>query len=249
MPGGGWSRVCRWRRRSGAGHGPGVAEELAAALAPLAPRLYSIASSRLEEGEVAALAVALVRTATPEGPRDGAGSGHLAALAEGARLRVFWEPNPRFRLPAEDERDLVMVGAGTGIAPFRAFLQERAARGARGRHWLLYGARRRGEDFLYQLDWLRWRRRGLLHRLSLAFSRQRGDRAYVQDRLREEGAELLAWIEGGAALYVCGGTAMGEGVEAALGELLIRLRGLSPEEAAARLQAWRAEGRYRRDLY
>ncbi|GIX34214.1 MAG: sulfite reductase [NADPH] flavoprotein alpha-component [Lysobacterales bacterium] len=233
--------LARWPR-------PWTASELSAALTPLSPRLYSLAGSRSEEGEVAVLTVGVLRTETPAGPRTGACSGFLAGLREGQRLEVFWEPNPRFRLP-EDDRDLVMIAAGTGIAPFRAFLQERIARGSRGRHWLIYGARRLREDFLYQLDWLRWRKRGALHRLSLAFSREPQRRAYVQDRLREEGSELLRWLSEGAAIYVCGGTAMGQGVEAALLRILESEGRCSPEEARERLLALSAEGRYRRDLY
>lgn len=224
------------------------AKELCQALAPLSPRLYSLAGSRCEEGDAAVLTVGVVRTETPFGPREGACSGFLARLSEGERLRLFWEPNPRFRLPKEEDRDLVMIGAGTGIAPFRAFMQERLARGARGRHWLVYGARRLREDFLYQLEWLRWRKQGALHRLSLAFSRD-GARRHVQDLLGEEGRELMRWIDGGAAIYVCGSTAMGQGVEVALLQLFEGLGGCSAEAARERLLVLAQEGRYRRDLY
>jgi sulfite reductase (NADPH) flavoprotein alpha-component len=227
---------------------PWSAESLYQALAPLSPRLYSLAGSRSEEGEVAVLSVGLVQTETPAGTRTGACSGFLAGLCEGQRLRVFWEPNPRFRLP-EDDRDLVMIGAGTGIAPFRAFMQERLARGAKGRHWLIYGGRRLREDFLYQLDWLRWRKKGALARLSLAFSREGPRRAYVQDRLREEGRELLGWLDAGAVIYVCGGTAMGQGVEETLRAIFEVHGGCSAEAARERILALVAEGRYRRDLY
>jgi sulfite reductase (NADPH) flavoprotein alpha-component len=223
--------------------------DLVGALPPLAPRLYSIASSRAEVGDEAHLTVALVRAETAGRVRLGLVSGHLAALAEGARVRVFLEANTRFRLPADGDRDLILIGPGTGVAPFRGFLQQRTASGARGRHWLFFGARRFREDFLYQLEWQRALKQGRLARLDLAFSRDGGERVYVQQRLRERARELYAWLEGGAHLYVCGALAMGRDVHEALVGILAAEGGLAREDAEARLRELQQQGRYARDLY
>ena len=169
------------------------------ALRPLAPRLYSIASSQDAVGEEAHLTVAVVDYEIDGQRRFGAASAHLAGLTgEEATVRVFIEPNQRFRLPADPARDVIMIGPGTGVAPYRGFLQQREAQGATGRNWLVFGARHFDSEFLYQVEWQEACRKGLLNRIDLAFSRDRGQRAYVQDRLREAGAELYAWLEGGA---------------------------------------------------
>ncbi len=228
---------------------PWTAETLVAALRPLAPRLYSIASSQREvEGEVH-LALAPVHHRNTRGERWGAASHTLAHAAEGGRLRVFFEPNERFRLPADAARDVIMIGAGTGIAPFRAFLQERTAAGTSGRHWLLFGNRQFREDFLYQREWQEAQRRGRLQRIDLAFSRDRAAKVYVQDRVRERGRELFAWIEGGAYVYVCGSTRMGDAVHQALLDAVAAQRGGDAEAAREYLQALRVQGRYARDVY
>lgn len=229
---------------------PWSADDLIAALRPLQPRLYSIASSRLAVGDEAHLCVAHVGWQQDGQPRWGAASHHLAGLAEEAKLPVFLERNPRFRLPADPARDLVMIGPGTGVAPFRGFLQQRIAEGARGRHWLFFGNPRSRSDFLYQLEWQQAHRAGHLQRIDLAFSRDQDHKVYVQHRLRERGEELLAWLDGGAHLYVCGDASrMAKDVHAALIEVLARRHGGDVERASEALTALQAEGRYQRDVY
>lgn len=225
------------------------ADALVAALRPMTPRLYSIASSAVEAGEDVHLAAARIDTAGCS-RRPGAATHFLATRADGAHVPVFVEENPRFRLPADSSRDVIMIGAGTGVAPYRAFVQERAATGSRGRNWLFFGSRYRDRDFLYQLEWQRALKRGTLSRIDLAFSRDSGQKTYVQKRLVEAGQEIHAWLEGGATLYVCGdATHMAPDVHAALASVLETRGGLSPEDARERLDRLGAEGRYLRDVY
>jgi sulfite reductase (NADPH) flavoprotein alpha-component len=227
-----------------------TADALIAALRPLQPRLYSIASSRKVVGDEAHLAVAHVEYRQGEALRWGAGSHHLATREEGASLPVFIERNERFRLPADASRDVIMIGPGTGVAPFRGFIQEREATGARGRNWLLFGNPHARSDFLYQLEWQDALKRGLLHRLDLAFSRDQAHKIYVQHRLREHGRELHAWLENGAFLYVCGdATRMAKDVHSALLEIVCEHGGKSAEDANDYLNALQAAGRYARDVY
>ncbi|MBF8291507.1 MAG: sulfite reductase subunit alpha, partial [Steroidobacteraceae bacterium] len=166
------------------------APALAGLLRPLVPRLYSIASSAKEVGEEVHLTVARLDSGGDGSSRPGAASHFLATRGDAARLPVYIEPNPRFRLPADASRDVIMIGAGTGVAPYRGFLQERAAIVAAGRNWLIFGARHFANDFLYQIEWQRALKRGLLTRLDLAFSRDGGPRVYVQQRIAEAGREL-----------------------------------------------------------
>lgn len=226
-------------------------EALVRALRPLVPRLYSIASSPEAVGDEAHLTVAIVDYETDGQRRVGAASTHLAGLAgDEATVRVFIEPNERFRLPADPARDVIMIGPGTGVAPFRGFLQQREAQGAGGRNWLLYGARHFASEFLYQVEWQDAVRKGLLQRMDVAFSRDSTPRAYVQDRLREAGAEVYAWLEGGAHLYVCGDAEhMAPDVEAALLEIVAEHGGLDREEAQAYVRRLAEERRYLRDVY
>ncbi len=225
------------------------AAALVAALRPLTPRLYSIASSRKRVGEEAHLTVDVLRYATHGRHHFGTASGFLAAQAEGARVPVFVEPNERFRVPADGGRDIVMIGPGTGVAPFRGFVQERAETGAGGRNWLLFGARHFDTEFLYQSEWQDALRRGELHRLDVAFSRDQPEKRYVQHRLREHGRELHAWLQGGAHLYLCGAIGMGKDVHAALIDVIAEHGGLDAEDAAEYLATLQREGRYSRDVY
>jgi len=224
-------------------------EELVAALRPLAPRLYSIASSRKSVGDEAHLTVAHLAYPTESGWRWGAASHHLATAAEGATHRVYIESNERFRLPADPTRDVIMIGPGTGVAPFRGFVQERTAIGASGRNWLLFGNPHMRSDFLYQLEWQRARRDGRLHRLDVAFSRDGASKTYVQHRLHENARELFAWLESGAHLYVCGAIAMGKDVHASLLQIVAEQRGGKSEAAADYLDNLQRQGRYARDTY
>ncbi len=225
-------------------------EELVAALRPLTPRLYSIASSQKAVGEEAHLTVAHVEYDNGHGLRWGAASHHLASAGEGERLPVFVEANERFRLPADPSRDIVMIGPGTGVAPFRGFVQERAADGATGRNWLLFGNPHFRTDFLYQTEWQAALKSGQLHRLDLAFSRDQAHKVYVQHRLLEQGRELYAWLQEGAHLYVCGDAArMAKDVHAALLAVLAEHGGLDAEAAEDHLNDLQRQGRYARDVY
>lgn len=230
--------------------GTWTAEELVAALRPLAPRLYSIASSPKAVGEEAHLTVAHIEYAIDGDTRWGAASSFLARAAEGGKLPVFIEHNERFRLPKDGTHDVILVGPGTGVAPFRGFVQERAATGASGRNWLFFGNPHARSDFLYQLEWQDALKRGELHRLDLAFSRDQAHKVYVQDRLRERGADVFAWLEDGAHLYVCGdATRMAKDVHAALLEVISTHGGKSVEDANDYLNDLQAQGRYARDVY
>ena len=234
-------------RRYPAGWEPAA---LVAALRPLTPRLYSIASSPAAVGDEVHLTVSKVDYEAFGERHWGAASSFLADSADDARVPVFVEPNERFRLPADDGRDVIMIGPGTGVAPFRAFVQERRETGARGRNWLFFGNRRFGDDFLYQVEWLEALRQGVLHRLDLAFSRDDADKVYVQHRLRERGKELYAWLQDGAHVYVCGDAKhMAKDVNAALLDVAITHGGLSAEDAAAWLADLLQQGRYARDVY
>ncbi len=229
--------------------GAWTAEDFVAALRPLQPRLYSIASSRKAVGEEAHLTVAHVEYDNGHGLRWGAASHFLASREEGARTEVFIEANERFRLPADGARDIVMIGPGTGVAPFRGFVQERRETGASGRNWLLFGNSHARSEFLYQTEWQQALKDGGLHRLDLAFSRDQAEKVYVQQRLREHGRALYAWLENGAHLYVCGALTMGKDVHAALLDVVARERGVDAEAAAEYVSALQAQGRYARDVY
>jgi len=225
------------------------ADEFVAALRPLAPRLYSIASSRKAVGDEAHLTVGVVDYEAFGSRHVGAASHFLAQADDDSRIPVYVEPNERFRLPADASRDIIMIGPGTGIAPFRGFAQERREISASGRNWLLFGNRHFRSEFLYQTEWQDALRDGSLHRLDLAWSRD-GAHTYVQDRLREHGRELYAWLDGGAHLYVCGDAVrMAKDVHAALLDVLIEYGGVDRERAEERLAQLVSEGRYARDVY
>src|ERR1700722_1787611 len=192
------------------------AEQLRGLTRPLAPRAYSIASSRREVGDEAHLLVSAVRYASHGRDRKGVASGYVAdLLKKGDRVRVKLRPNRHFALPAAD-RDIIMVGPGTGIAPFRAFVQERRAAGATGKSWLFFGDRNYTHDFLYQLEWQDALKDGALTRMDVSFSRDTPEKVYVQDRIWDRRRELVEWLEDGAYLYVCGDAkAMAKDVRAA----------------------------------
>jgi sulfite reductase (NADPH) flavoprotein alpha-component len=222
------------------------------ALRPLAPRLYSIASSPEAVGDEVHVTVAVVEYEHERQRRLGAASAYLAGLTgEAARARVFIEHNERFRLPADTARDVIMIGPGTGVAPFRGFVQHREAQGATGRNWLFFGARRFQSEFLYQAEWQEAVRKGVLSRLDVAFSRDRGTpRTYVQDRLRAAGKDVYAWLEGGAYLYVCGDAEqMAPDVQAALVDIVADHGAKNRDAAEAYVRALADERRYLRDVY
>lgn len=227
-----------------------TADALITSLRPLQPRLYSIASSRRVVGDEAHLTVAHVEYSHDHELRWGAASHWIASAEAGATLPVFIERNERFRLPQDDTRDILMIGPGTGVAPFRGFVQEREATGARGRNWLFFGNPHARSDFLYQTEWQDALRRGALHRMDLAFSRDQAEKVYVQHRLRERGREIFDWLDGGAHLYVCGdATRMAKDVHAALIEIIAKHGARSSEDAAEYISALQQQGRYARDVY
>lgn len=225
------------------------ASALVAALRPATHRLYSIASSRKRVGDEVHLTVDELAYSAHGREHIGAASAFLSALAEDARVPVYIEPNERFRVPADASRDIVMIGPGTGIAPFRGFVQERAESGASGRNWLFFGARHFNSDFLYQVEWQDALQRKELHRLDLAFSRDQAEKIYVQDRLREHGHDLYDWLQNGAHLYVCGAIGMGKDVHATLLEVIAAHNGGDAEAASDYLSGLQREGRYARDVY
>ncbi|UUM69793.1 assimilatory sulfite reductase (NADPH) flavoprotein subunit [Aeromonas veronii] len=229
-----------------------TAEQLVGLLRPLTPRLYSIASAQSEVEEEVHLTVGVVRYPQEDGTvRSGAASSYLAdRLAEDAEVRVFVEHNDNFRLPSNPDTPVIMVGPGTGIAPFRAFMQEREAQGAEGKNWLFFGNPHFTQDFLYQVEWQRYVKSGLLSKISLAFSRDQANKIYVQDRLREAGLELYQWLEAGAHFYVCGdANQMAKDVQEALLEVIAEHGHKSREEAEEYLSELRRAKRYQRDVY
>jgi len=226
------------------------AAALVAALRPLAPRMYSIASSQAQVDEEVHLTVALVQFEKEGEARWGADSRYLSGSEEGAQVPVFIEANERFRLPADSARDVIMVGPGTGVAPFRAFVQQRQADGATGRNWLFFGNPHRHSDFLYQTEWLQAAKDGALTHLDVAFSRDQAEKVYVQQRLREHGAEVWQWLQGGAHFYVCGDVErMAGDVQRALADIAAEHGGKTPEDAAQWVKTLLLEGRYARDVY
>lgn len=231
---------------------PLSAEQLTKLLRPLTPRMYSIASSQAEVEEEVHLTVGVVRYPQADGTlRSGGASSYLAdRLAEGSEVRVFVEHNDNFRLPEDGNTPVIMVGPGTGIAPFRAFIQQRDADGASGKNWLFFGNPHFTQDFLYQVEWQKYVKSGLLSKIDLAFSRDQAQKIYVQDRLREQGAEVYAWLEQGAHFYVCGdANRMAKDVQEALLDILVQHGGKSREAAEEYLNELRRAKRYQRDVY
>jgi sulfite reductase (NADPH) flavoprotein alpha-component len=228
-----------------------TAEELIRSLRRLTPRMYSLASSQKRVGAEAHLTVAVVDYEAFGTRHLGAASSYLATrTGDQDRARIFIESNERFRLPKDTGRDVIMIGPGTGVAPFRAFVQERAEDGGKGRNWLFFGEQHFRSQFLYQTEWQEALKKGELHRLSLAFSRDQAEKIYVQQRLREAGKDVYAWLEGGAHLYVCGeAQRMAPDVHAALLDIISTHGGRSREDAAAWLDTLRDEQRYQRDIY
>jgi sulfite reductase (NADPH) flavoprotein alpha-component len=223
-------------------------------LTPVAPRLYSIASSlQAHPGEVQ-LCVAVVRYDTHGRPKKGLASGFLADHADMfvKNIPIYVQESRTFRLPKDNSTDIIMVGPGAGIAPFRAFLEQRVLEGASGRNWLFFGEQRRETDFLYGEEMVGYQRSGKLHRLDLAFSRDQSYKIYVQHRMLEEGKELWNWLQNGSYFYVCGDAKhMAKDVHQALIDISQKEGGLSPDAAAeyVNVTLMRTERRYLRDVY
>ncbi|MEQ9890737.1 NADPH-dependent assimilatory sulfite reductase flavoprotein subunit [Pectobacterium aroidearum] len=228
-----------------------TAEQLLGLLRPLTPRLYSIASSQAEVESEVHITVGVVRYEYEGRERAGGASSYLAdRLSEDDEIRVFIEHNDNFRLPANSDTPVIMIGPGTGIAPFRAFMQQRDAEGAEGKNWLFFGNPHFTEDFLYQVEWQRYVKDGLLTNIDLAWSRDQAHKIYVQDKLREKGAEVWRWIQDGAHLYVCGdANRMAKDVERALLDVIVEHGGMDSEQADEFLSDLRLERRYQRDVY
>jgi sulfite reductase (NADPH) flavoprotein alpha-component len=225
------------------------AEKLRALTRPLGPRAYSIASARSEVGEEAHLLISAVRYQTHGRARKGVASNYAAGLKKGARVRVKLKPNKHFTLPAAD-RDIIMVGPGTGVAPFRAFVQERRASEAKGRNWLFFGDRTFTHDFLYQLEWQDALKDGSLARMDVAFSRDTPEKVYVQNRIWDKRRDLIEWLDGGANFYVCGDmNAMAKDVRATLVRAYADVKSLSPEAAEQAVAALERDKRYQQDVY
>lgn len=227
------------------------AQALIDLLRPLTPRLYSIASSQAETENEVHVTVGVVRYEIEGRARAGGASSFLAdRVEEDGEVRVFIEHNDNFRLPANPQTPVIMIGPGTGIAPFRAFMQQRAAEGAEGKNWLFFGNPHFTEDFLYQVEWQSYVKEGVLSRIGLAWSRDQQQKVYVQDKLREQGAELWRWINDGAHIYVCGdANRMAKDVEQTLLEVIAEFGAMDAEAADEFLSELRVERRYQRDVY
>jgi len=226
-------------------------QALADTLRPLPTRAYSIASSLLAHPDEVHLTVGAVRYEAFGRRKHGVCSSFLAdRVAVGDEVRVFVEQNEYFKLPQDAGTDIIMVGAGTGIAPFRAFVEERAELGASGRNWLLFGNPHFTTDFLYQAEWQQQLKRGGLAKLDVAFSRDQAAKVYVQDRLLENSRDVFGWLENGAQFYVCGDkNRLGLAVQTALAQVVQKEAGLSAEDAAAYVKNLRKQRRYLEDVY
>lgn len=220
-------------------------------LRKLPPRLYSIASSQAAVDEEVHITVATVRYNAHNRERGGVASTWLAdRLAEDATIPVYIDPNKNFKLPADDDAPIIMIGPGTGVAPFRSFMQEREERGARGRNWLFFGDQHFLTDFLYQTEWLAWRKSGLLTHLDVAFSRDQTEKIYVQHRIREKSIEIWNWLQEGAYLYICGDADnMAPDVNEALIDIISQQGNKSREDATEYLRQLTRDKRYQRDVY
>lgn len=222
-------------------------QEIADLLMPLLPRFYSIASSPKAFPNEIHLTIAYLKYSTLELERRGVCTHFLTSLATmGSEIPLYIHPSHAFTLPEDVHKDIIMIGPGTGVAPFRAFLQEREILNSHGKNWLFFGERTRAHEFFYEKDWLDWENKGLL-KLELAFSRDQSEKVYVQDLLRQNGAEVARWIIEGAILYVCGDAKhMAKDVDVALHEILKDHTTLDPN---ATLKMMKKEGRYLRDVY
>jgi len=228
-----------------------TAQQFVDALRIMTPRLYSIASSQAEVEDEVHLTVALVEFDAHGHAHQGGASSFLATrLDEGGEVSVFVETNDNFRLPADGNTPVIMVGPGTGIAPFRAFMQQREAEEASGENWLFFGNPNYTQDFLYQTEWQRFVKDGVVNKVSLAFSRDQEQKVYVQHRMLEQGAELYRWLEQGAHFYVCGdANHMAKDVQDALLQIVIEHGAKSEEQAEQYISDLRRAKRYQKDVY
>ena len=227
------------------------AEQLHGLLRPLTPRMYSIASAQAEVETEVHLTVGRVAYEHHGQAYTGGASGFLSdRVEEGGEIKVFVEPNKNFRLPESGDTPIIMIGAGTGVAPFRAFIQQRDNNGDAGLNWLVFGNQKFTDDFLYQSEWLQYRKNGLLNKVSTAWSRQGQEKVYVQHKLRENAADVWQWLQNGAHVYVCGDALrMAKDVEQALLDIIAAHGNMSLDDADEYLSELRENKRYQRDVY
>jgi len=227
-----------------------TAEQFISLLRAITPRLYSIASSQAEVESEVHLTVALVEDERDGTTRFGGASQFLANAEEGQQVQVYVEPNKHFRLPENPETPVIMVGPGTGVAPFRAFMQQRSAEGIKGNAWLIFGNPHFEQDFLYQTEWQQYLQSGELSRIDLAFSRDQEHKVYVQHKIAEQGEALWQWLEKGAHFYICGDAErMAKDVHQALLDVVVQFGGKTIEQAQEYLESLRAAKRYQKDVY
>ena len=227
------------------------AQDFVDLLRKLPPRLYSIASSQKAHPDSVHLTVGVVRYPSQGRTREGVCSTFLAERIEiDSVAKVFVTPNKNFKLPKDSEAPIIMVGPGTGIAPFRAFIQERKAMNAQGKNWLFFGDQHFLSDFLYQAEWQTYQKEGVLNKIDLAFSRDQKEKVYVQDKMKANASELYQWLQSGAYFYVCGDASrMAKDVDTALHEIVQSEAGFSEAEAEAYIKQLKTEKRYLRDVY
>ena len=226
------------------------AAKLVELLRPLTPRLYSIASSQAEVENEVHLTVALVEDERAGQARFGGASHFLASAEEGQLVKVYVEPNKHFRLPESNDTPVIMVGPGTGVAPFRAFMQQRAADGINSDSWLFFGNPHFEQDFLYQVEWQQYLKSGDLSRLDVAFSRDQEHKVYVQHRIAEHGESIWNWLQSGAHFYICGDAErMAKDVHQALINVAMEFGGLDEAGAESYLEDLRSAKRYQKDVY
>ncbi len=230
--------------------GISLSEETLGVEGPITPRLYSIASSVNEHGNEVHLTVSLLKYKDKDGKEvTGLFSGYLSKLKAGDKIKFYISKNRQFKLPADD-KDIIMVGPGTGIAPFRSFIAERNYRGSEGKNWLFFGERNFQSDFLYQSEWQDHLGSGLLTKIDVAFSRDQEEKIYVQDRIKENAKDIYEWISNGAYFYICGDKEnMAKDVENTLLEIIQHEGKKTAEEAKEYLVSLQEEDRYLKDVY
>ena len=224
-------------------------EDFTGLLRPMPPRLYSIASSLSAHSDEVHLTVAVVRYDTHGRKRKGVCSSYLAERV-GDTIPCYFHPNKNFKLPEDSDKPIIMVGPGTGIAPFRAFIEERQATGAPGKNWLFFGDRSHRTDYLYGDEWSEYKKDGILNELDLAWSRDQTEKVYVQHKMLEKGAELWDWLQNGALFYVCGDASrMAKDVDQALRTIAQQQGSMSEEDSAVWVKTLQKERRYLKDVY
>ncbi|QCI22865.1 assimilatory sulfite reductase (NADPH) flavoprotein subunit [Buchnera aphidicola] len=227
------------------------AEQLISLLRPLTPRLYSISSSQAEIFDEIHITVSVVKKLISGCMHFGGASGYITQfLKPDDAIKIFIETNNNFRLPINPNTPIIMIGSGTGIAPFRSFMQQRDNDGAKGKNWIFFGNPNFTEDFLYQTEWQQYIKKGLITNMHLAWSQDQEHKVYIQERIRENGKEIWSWIEEGAEIYICGNASkMAKDVEKALLDIITENSGLNLENAHEFLNNLRFKNRYKRDVY